>query len=51
MNESAICLSVLGPSAKSAQDPGTVNWSEGGSMMISHIPFYLLNEQEGMRLS
>ncbi|XP_077221188.1 AP-5 complex subunit zeta-1 isoform X2 [Tasmannia lanceolata] len=47
MNEPAICLSVLGPSSKYHQNPGTVNWSEGGSKMISHIPFYILSEQEG----
>ncbi|XP_020270164.1 AP-5 complex subunit zeta-1 isoform X1 [Asparagus officinalis] len=47
MNEPAICLSVLGPSTEHDQDPGTVNWSEGASKMISHIPFYLLHEQEG----
>ncbi|KAJ6887062.1 hypothetical protein NC651_027427 [Populus alba x Populus x berolinensis] len=50
MNEPAICLSVLGPSRPSdgnMQKPGTVNWSEGGTKMIAHIPFYILGEQEG----
>ncbi|KAF5478849.1 hypothetical protein F2P56_005378 [Juglans regia] len=50
MNEPAICLSVLGPSRPScgyAQKPGTVNWSEGGTKLIAHIPFYILGEQEG----
>lgn len=47
MNEPAICQSVLGPSSGPVQGPGTVNWSEGGSKMIAHIPFYILNEQEG----
>lgn len=53
MNEPAICLSVLGPSRPSSghmQSPGIVNWSEGGSKMIAHIPFYILGEQEGMIL-
>ena len=50
MNEPAICLSVLGPSHGQMQNPGTVNWSEGGKKMIAHIPFYILGEQEGMRL-
>jgi len=50
MNEPAICLSVLGPSTEDSQDPGTVNWCQGGSKMISHVPFYLLNEQEGKRI-
>ncbi|CAK7338388.1 unnamed protein product [Dovyalis caffra] len=50
MNEPAICLSVLGPSRPSEgnmQKPGTVNWSEGGTKMIAHIPFYILGEQKG----
>ncbi|KAL4201674.1 hypothetical protein AMTRI_Chr02g259780 [Amborella trichopoda] len=47
MNEPAICLSVLGPSRGCDQGPGTINWSEGGSKMVSHIPFYILCEQEG----
>ncbi|XP_031500188.1 uncharacterized protein LOC116264226 isoform X2 [Nymphaea colorata] len=47
MNEPAICLSVLGPVSGCGPKPGTVNWSEGGSKMVAHIPFYLLNEQEG----
>jgi hypothetical protein len=54
MNEPAICLSVLGPSRPSdgnMQKPGTVNWSEGGTKMIAHIPFYILGEQEGKKSS
>ncbi|XP_021287939.1 AP-5 complex subunit zeta-1 [Herrania umbratica] len=50
MNEPAICLSVLGPSRPSHGQmhyPGTVNWNEGGTKMIAHIPFYILGEQEG----
>uniref|UniRef100_A0A2P2MGM6 Uncharacterized protein LOC105130162 n=1 Tax=Rhizophora mucronata TaxID=61149 RepID=A0A2P2MGM6_RHIMU len=50
MNEPAICLSVFGPSRPSRghlQHPGTVNWSEGGTKMIAHIPFYILGKQEG----
>ncbi|KAK2639560.1 hypothetical protein Ddye_027355 [Dipteronia dyeriana] len=50
MNEPAICLSVLGPSRPSRgvmQNPGTINWSEGGTKMVAHIPFYILGEQEG----
>ncbi|KAA8523712.1 hypothetical protein F0562_010135 [Nyssa sinensis] len=49
MNEPAICSSVLGPSRPShgcMQNPGTVNWTDGGSKMIAHIPFYILGEQE-----
>lgn len=47
LNEPAINLSVLGPSAQHAKEPGIVNWHEGGSKMVSHVPFYLLNAQEG----
>lgn len=47
MDEPAISLSILGPSSTQVQGPGIVNWSEGGSKMISHIPFYILNEEEG----
>ncbi|KAH7675657.1 AP-5 complex subunit zeta-1 protein [Dioscorea alata] len=47
MNEPAICSSVLGPSSGGDQGPGTVKWNEGGSKMISHLPFYILSEQEG----
>ncbi|KAM4092504.1 hypothetical protein ACB094_06G044500 [Castanea mollissima] len=50
MREPAICLSVLGPSRPSCgftRNPGTVNWSDGGTKMIAHIPFYILGEQEG----
>ncbi|XP_050219516.1 uncharacterized protein LOC126669917 [Mercurialis annua] len=50
MSEPAICLSVFGPSKPShghMQNPGTVNWSEGGTKMVAHIPFYILGEQQG----
>ncbi|XP_047062146.1 uncharacterized protein LOC124669604 isoform X3 [Lolium rigidum] len=47
MNEPAICLSVLGPSTAQENGPGIVNWSEGGTKMVAHIPFYLLAEQKG----
>jgi AP-5 complex subunit zeta-1 len=54
MNEPAICLSVLGPSRPScgqAQNPGTVNWSEGRTKMIAHVPFYILGEHEGQDIA
>lgn len=50
MNEPAVCLSVLGPSKPSSrciEHPGTVDWSNGSTKMIAHIPFYILGEQEG----
>ncbi|CAI0436495.1 unnamed protein product, partial [Linum tenue] len=47
IDDPAISLSVLGPSQGRVQKPGTVNWSDGGTKMIAHIPFYLLGEQEG----
>ncbi|KAF5728385.1 AP-5 complex subunit zeta-1 [Tripterygium wilfordii] len=50
MSETAICLSVLGPSRPSdgdVQDPGIVNWDKGGTKMTAHVPFYILGEQEG----
>lgn len=50
MNEPAICSSILGSCespSKGMQKLGTVNWSEGGTKMISHFPFYLLGAQEG----
>ncbi|KAL3851234.1 hypothetical protein ACJIZ3_013116 [Penstemon smallii] len=50
MNEPAICLSVLGsssPSSEVMKYPGTVNWDEGSTKMIAHIPFYILGGQEG----
>ncbi|TXG75071.1 hypothetical protein E1A91_A01G079800v1 [Gossypium mustelinum] len=49
MDDPAICLSVLGPSRPShgtPHDPSTVNWNDGGTKMIAHIPFYILGEQE-----
>lgn len=47
MNEPAICLSVLGPSTAQGNGPGIVDWSEGGTKMVAHIPFYLLAGQKG----
>lgn len=50
MSEPAICISVLGPSQPSDEDmqsPGVVNWSEGCTKMNTHVPFYILGEQEG----
>ncbi|CAN1318583.1 AP-5 complex subunit zeta-1 [Linum perenne] len=50
IDDPAISLSVLGPcwpSQGHVQKPGTVNWSDGGTKFIAHIPFYLLGEQEG----
>ncbi|KAL4335532.1 hypothetical protein GQ457_07G013740 [Hibiscus cannabinus] len=50
MDEPGICLSVLGPSRPSdglVHHPGTVNWIDGGTKMVAHIPFYILGEQEG----
>ncbi|CAN6250231.1 unnamed protein product [Urochloa humidicola] len=47
MNEPAICLSVLGPSTAQGNGPGIVDWSEGGTKMVAHVPFYLLAEQNG----
>lgn len=50
MNEPAVCLSVLGPSKPSnrcIEHPGTVDWSNGSTKMVAHIPFYILGEQEG----
>ncbi|GMI63714.1 hypothetical protein like AT3G15160 [Hibiscus trionum] len=50
MDEPGICLSVLGPSRPPhglVHHPGTVNWIEGGTKMVAHIPFYILGEQEG----
>ncbi|CAH9075987.1 unnamed protein product [Cuscuta europaea] len=55
MNEPAICLSVLGPckptSSTDVQRPGSVNWSEGGTKMVAHIPFHILGEDEEGPLS
>lgn len=50
LNEPAVCLSVLGPSTAQGNGPGIVNWSEGGTKMVAHIPFYLLAEQKGKKL-
>lgn len=50
MNEPAICSSILGPSRPSKgtiQKTGSINWNEGATKMIAHIPFYLLGEVEG----
>lgn len=48
MSDPAICWSILGPSQSGQQhlrSPGTVNWSEGGTKMVAHIPFYILNDE------
>ncbi|XP_027910206.1 AP-5 complex subunit zeta-1 isoform X2 [Vigna unguiculata] len=50
MKDPAICSSILGPSRPTqgtAQKVGSINWSEGSTKMIAHIPFYILGEQEG----
>ncbi|KAI0507495.1 hypothetical protein KFK09_013620 [Dendrobium nobile] len=47
LNEPAISLSILGPSIGNVKNPGTVNWTEGGSKMVAHVPFYILAGQEG----
>ncbi|XP_054810956.1 uncharacterized protein LOC129312398 isoform X3 [Prosopis cineraria] len=50
LNEPAICSSILGPSRPSQgtmQKAGSINWNEGATKMIAHIPFYLLGELEG----
>ncbi|KAJ9153735.1 hypothetical protein P3X46_027146 [Hevea brasiliensis] len=50
LSEPAISLSVFGssrPPRGRKQNPGTINWSEGGTKMIAHIPFYILGEQQG----
>ena len=50
MNDPAICSSILGPSRSSqgtAQKVGSINWNEGATKMIAHVPFYILGEQEG----
>jgi len=51
MNEPAICLSVLGSSTAQGNGPGIVNWCEGGTKMVAHVPFYLLAEQKGKKKS
>ncbi|XP_023525600.1 AP-5 complex subunit zeta-1-like isoform X2 [Cucurbita pepo subsp. pepo] len=48
LSDTGISLSILGPSkpaSKEAHNPGTVNWSQGGTKMVAHIPFYILHEQ------
>ena len=50
MNEPDICLSVLGPSTAQGNGPGIVDWCEGGTKMVAHVPFYLLAEQKGKKL-
>ncbi|KAH0460206.1 hypothetical protein IEQ34_010869 [Dendrobium chrysotoxum] len=49
LNEPAISLSILGPSIGNVKNPGTVNWSEGGSKMVhlsmislSRISFHVM---------
>ena len=50
MNEPAICLSVLGPSTAQGNGPGIVDWCEGGTKMVAHVPFHLLAEQKGKKI-
>ena len=50
MNEPAICLSVLGSSTAQGNGPGIVDWCEGGTKMVAHVPFYLLAEQKGKKI-
>ncbi|CAO2835949.1 unnamed protein product [Amaranthus hypochondriacus] len=49
LNEPAICMSVLGSSRhpKGEKYPGIVNWSDGGTKMIAHVPFYILAGHAG----
>ncbi|KAJ1382831.1 AP-5 complex subunit zeta-like protein, partial [Sesbania bispinosa] len=50
MKDPAICSSILGPSRSSqgtTQKIGSINWNDGATKMIAHIPFYILGEQEG----
>ena len=50
MKDPAICSSILGPTRPAqgtAQKVGSINWSEGSTKMIAHIPFYIVGEQEG----
>ncbi|KNA09588.1 hypothetical protein SOVF_152270, partial [Spinacia oleracea] len=49
LSEPAICMSVLGSSRhpKGEKYPGTVNWGDGGTKMIAHVPFYILAGQAG----
>nr|KYP43923.1 Uncharacterized protein KIAA0415 family [Cajanus cajan] len=50
MKDPAICSSILGPSRSAqgtTQKIGSINWSEGSTKMVAHIPFYILGEQEG----
>ena len=47
MHEPAMCSSILGPSNRYPNRPGTVHWSQGGTKAVASIPFYLLGEKEG----
>ncbi|KMS98486.1 hypothetical protein BVRB_4g091790 [Beta vulgaris subsp. vulgaris] len=49
LNEPGICMSVLGSTRhpKGEKYPGTVNWSDGRTKMIAHVPFYILGGQAG----
>ncbi|XP_038898300.1 AP-5 complex subunit zeta-1 [Benincasa hispida] len=50
LSDPGVSLSILGPSKPASEDahnPGTVDWSQGGTKMVAHIPFYILREQEG----
>ncbi|KAH0436312.1 hypothetical protein IEQ34_026416 [Dendrobium chrysotoxum] len=43
LNEPAISLSILGPSIGNVKNPGTVNWSEGGSKMVAHVHLSMIS--------
>lgn len=47
MNEHAICSSILGPAVAYNDHPGNVQWSDGNTKAVAHLPFYLLQEKEG----
>ncbi|KGN66697.1 AP-5 complex subunit zeta-1 [Cucumis sativus] len=50
LSDPGVSLSILGPSKPAIEDshnPGTVDWSQGRTKMVAHIPFYILREQEG----
>ncbi|XP_022139677.1 LOW QUALITY PROTEIN: uncharacterized protein LOC111010525 [Momordica charantia] len=46
LSDPGVSLSILGPSRQAALNPGT-DWSQGGTKMVAHIPFYILCEHEG----
>ncbi|EFJ20551.1 hypothetical protein SELMODRAFT_108875 [Selaginella moellendorffii] len=44
MHDHAICSSILGGQHR----PGTVEWSKAQTLAVANIPFYLLDEREGL---